>query len=110
MLGVDYEYPSVYGLSQCDAFDAGLPPQCSTLDAGGSFDPLANPAFCSDSWCYVDVSNCNVASYVSVYITRPTPTTPIYYSYAACGQANRFNTYWTARQPEPPPPAHFHFL
>ena len=67
VLGVDYEYPSVYGLSQCDAFDAGLPPQCSTLDAGGSFDPLANPAFCSDSWCYVDVSNCNVASSVSVY-------------------------------------------
>ena len=35
VLGIHYEYPGAYGLSQCEAFDAGLPPQCDTVDAQG---------------------------------------------------------------------------
>ena len=48
--GQTFSYPPAYGLSTCDSYDAGLPPLCGTLTAGGEFDPVSNPAFCSSSW------------------------------------------------------------
>ena len=48
--GTTYDYPADYGLSTCKAHDNSLAPYCD--------DPGSAPAWCADSWCYVDRSNC----------------------------------------------------
>ena len=105
--GDDYSDAERAHLSRAGtACDAGLPPQCDAL-LNGTFAPLSNPPFCSDSWCYVDPANCNVNVSASVYLSS---ATPLYFSYEACGARNRFNPHWLARQPRPPPPASHHSL
>ena len=102
--GRAFEYPASYGLLQCAPHDASLPPDCNAMDAtAGAFDPLANPAWCSSSWCYVDPQTCNVPNDVSVYVA--TITHPLHYSYEACGSSNAFNEFWLSVQPQNPPPA-----
>ena len=97
------QYPSSYGIRECAAHDASLPPSCEAVDPStGSFDPSANPSWCSSSWCYVDPHACNVVSDETVYI--PTVTKPLFYSYQACGSANSFNEFWLLVQPQAPPP------
>ena len=49
-----------------------LEPLCTTTDANGNFDVLNNPLWCSDLWCYVDQSVCNVDTTESSYIIHPT--------------------------------------
>ena len=58
ILGQSYSYPPTYGLG-CSPHDAGLQPYCATTHSG-TYSPLDNPRWCSSSWCYVNVSNCNV--------------------------------------------------
>ena len=53
ILGATYAYPLDYGLHNCSTHDALLPPSCAATNAG-AFDPLANPSWCSNSWCYVN--------------------------------------------------------
>ena len=58
ILGESFSYPPTYGLG-CGAHDAGLQPYCAT-SVNNTFSPLENPRWCSNSWCYVNVSDCNV--------------------------------------------------
>ena len=95
----NHSYPGNYGLERCHTHDAGLAPLCDTTLSSGRFDPFNNPPWCSDSWCYVDPNNCNVATSLSQYLAYDT-----WYSYAACGASNAFNEYYMAIQPRPPPP------
>ena len=60
IFGELYAYPPTYGLG-CGAHDAGTRPYCATT-LGGTLSPLDNPRWCSDLWCYVDPSDCNVDS------------------------------------------------
>ena len=69
--------PLNYGVS-CAAHDVGTPPECDATDP---------PNWCSDSWCFVDVSNCDRPTHASAYF----PGGP-HYSYATCGSSNRFVT------------------
>ena len=96
---LQYEYPSNYGLVDCETFDVGRQPFCDSVSIGGAFDPLANPLWCSDMWCYVNASACNVSTYESSYFPGR-----LRYSYETCGTANEFSTYYALKQPRPPPP------
>lgn len=71
--GSQYDYPANYGLNSCQAHDISppLPPLC---------DQSAAPAWCSQSWCYVDKNNCNVPYASSSYA----PGFELIYSYSAC--------------------------
>ena len=95
-----YAYPPTYGLASCDTHDATLPPFCATLDSEEGFDPPANPSWCSDSWCYVDPANCDVANDATSYFNADV----LHYSYAACGTVNQFYAYYVANAPRPQPP------
>ena len=99
--GVSYRYPSAYGLHDCAAFDVGRQPFCSATTAGGNFDVLGNPLWCSDFWCYVNTSACNASASRTSYF----PGVDLFYSYATCGAANKFSDYYAVKQPRPPPPA-----
>ena len=69
--GESFLLPASYG-NDCAAHDSGQSPHCA-----GS----AAPAWCTQSWCYVDRSNCNVAHAPTVFF----PGTGVDYSYATCG-------------------------
>lgn len=97
--GTDYSYGITYGLSQCSTHDAGTEPFCDTFDSSGNFDPLANPAWCSSSWCYVSPEDCNVGTAASEFLVGA----DMAYSYAACEASNSFSDYFLAVQPRPPP-------
>ena len=71
-----------YGLSTCSAHDSGLQPYCNR---GGE-----SPSWCADSWCYVNVNNCNKPSSKSVYFPE------LRYSYFTCGSANTFESWFGA--------------
>ena len=49
-----------------------------------------SPAWCADSWCYVDETNCNKPSSKSVYFPE------LRYSYFTCGNANTFESWFGA--------------
>ena len=53
LAGETHQLPATYGLSNCSAHDTGLPPYCSLSEP---------PAWCADSWCYVNPEACGVAS------------------------------------------------
>ena len=53
-------------------------------------DGLNLPAWCSDSWCYVDRATCNLPATSSSYF----PGTELYYSYSTCGSTNTFLTWF----------------
>jgi len=100
--GTVYAYPGSYGLATCDTHDASNPPYCDTMTGPqGSFNPLANPGWCSESWCYVDPAQCNVVTSFSSYL----PGHVIQYSYAACSARNAFSSFYNAIQPRRPPAA-----
>ena len=79
--GVSYSYPATYGLSTCSQHDTGLEPSCA-----GSTNV---PAWCADTWCYVDKDACNVPVVASSYF----PGSTLYFSYGTCGSTNTF-TVW----------------
>ena len=74
ILGVTYQYPTDYGLYNCSTHDVLLPPSCATTKANGDFDPLNNPFWCAESWCYVDPDNCNVDYDESAYFAESNMT------------------------------------
>ena len=69
--GVEHEYPGNYGLTECMAWDMGLPPTCDGEDA---------EAFCADSWCYVSNETCKTGVIESTYF----PDAGLFYSYDTC--------------------------
>ena len=88
-----HAYPPTYGLNTRRPQDAGLPPFCNVVDGFNfNFDPLANPPWCSQSWCYVDADRCNVPVTPASYL----PGANISYSYAACSSINEFNEFFRA--------------
>jgi len=104
LAGNDYLYPPRYGLSVCKEHDFATPPFCNSTGTdteGAPVDPLANPRWCSQMWCYVDPNKCNVQSTRSDYFSPAR----ISYSYAACGEANLLSEFYAVFQPRPPPPA-----
>ena len=79
----------------------GRQPFCDTVLAGGTFDVLGNPSWCSGLWCYVDVSSCNASTSESSYFSGT-----LSYSYETCGgAANSFSPYYAIKQPRPPVPS-----
>ena len=93
LAGNDYLYPPRYGLSVCKEHDFATPPFCNSTGTdteGAPVDPLANPRWCSQMWCYVDPNKCNVQSTRSDYFSPAR----ISYSYAACGEANLFSEFY----------------
>ena len=63
-----HSYPPAYGLNSCDVFDVGLRPFCHNT-VNNQFSPLDNPRWCSQSWCFVNESSCNVAWTRSSYVS-----------------------------------------
>ena len=61
-------YNESYG-RECLAHDAGLAPFCSSR----------SPSFCAASWCYVNVSACNIS------MARSDMLDSAFYSYETCG-------------------------
>ena len=98
--GTQHEYHDTYGLLNCSVHDAGSAPFCDTTGPGGEFDPASNPPFCSQSWCYVNASECNVASALSAYVSA---SVGLSYSYEGCSGVNAFSEYYQAVQPIAPP-------
>lgn len=76
-------YPSDYGVG-CKQHDLTLEPYCSTGDEN-------NPAFCEESFCYIDKNNCDLPiKYLSAYF----PNSQIYYSYQTCGAKGTFTDWF----------------
>ena len=73
--GPVYLYDGNYGNLGCKPHDQGLEPFC---------DSSFPPAWCFDSWCYVDPANCDKVHVRSKYFGDA----EIYYSYGACGSTN----------------------
>ena len=81
--GQNYFYSTTYGLSSCATHDSGLPPVCNAA--------TNVPAWCSNSWCYVDRNACSLPTTASSYF----PGTTLYYSYTTCGSANTFTSWFS---------------
>ena len=94
--GVNYSYPTTYGLSGCQAYDNGLSPYC-----GNSSD---SPGWCADAWCWVSPSECHGVAYTngSSYFTYASGLENLAYSYGQCGDSNAFTDFYYV---PPPPPA-----
>ena len=58
LAGVDYSYPAAYGLSNCTAHGASLPPYCSR--------GADSPEWCADSWCCTPLAQPRVPPLPSV--------------------------------------------
>jgi len=79
-------YPVTYGSTECKVWDESLEPFCA--DASGN--PLVNaPAWCLDSFCYVDPNNCDSIIGKSGMF----PNEDLYYSYATCGADSSFENW-----------------
>ena len=95
---VEYAYPREYGLGKCAAHDYSLAPFCEDTNAD-----TQTRSWCFDYWCYVDPSECNVATTRSAFFTN---MVELHFSYVACGNINRFNAdYYRPPPPSPPPPS-----
>ena len=77
-------YPITYGSTQCLEWDKDLEPFCA--DSGGNTNPNS-PAWCQDSFCYVDKDNCDSI----VGKSGMFPNEDLYYSYATCGAESSFD-------------------
>ena len=77
--GIVHNYGSQYGLSGCAAHDLERPPLC---DSTMPWLRGAMPAWCSESWCYVDALNCTANPQPSAYVQG------MHYSYETCGGSN----------------------
>jgi len=92
--GTTYAYHPTYGLHSCEKHDETLAPSCNA-------SPLAS--WCSDRWCYIDTTNCQLSSTETSHFPGLTSGgTPLAYSYEACGFANPFVLY---QQPPSLPPS-----
>ena len=98
--GITYSYPASYGLDNCSAHDVLLPPFCNVTTTNDTFAPLHNPFSCSNAWCFVDTTQCNVQTEETMILG-----VNMSYSYAACEPRNIFNEFWRFIQPRPPPPS-----
>ena len=78
--------------TKCEAWDDGVSPDC--LDDAAS-DPGRLKGYCARKWCFIDPYNCNV--YAPPFVQSaviPDATfdqMPLYYSYAACGDEDRYS-------------------
>ena len=91
-----YAYPPGYGLTTCSAHDVGSVPYCNSTTSYGN---TSDPEWCTDEWCWVDPSYCNVQSTASSYLLGRA-----HYSYAACGHVNDFSDFYASMQPPLPLP------
>ena len=51
---------------------------------------LVEPGFCADSWCYVDIANCDKPASSSAYFAAA----EMHFSYFACGNQNTFTSWF----------------
>ena len=105
--GVSFNYGSTYGIDGCRPHDLGLQPSCST-DACESSDSASTarfyraPAWCVQSWCYINTSQCGGANstfapQLSTYNWSLTSLhdehSELAYSYATCGACDQFTAF-----------------
>ena len=95
--GMNYSYPTTYGLQGCGAYDAGTSPYCS--------NSTDSPSWCASAWCFVDPNACHGATYTngSSYFSYASGLEHLAYSYERCGDDNTFLDFYYV--PPPPPPA-----
>jgi hypothetical protein len=105
LAGAVHDYGTEYGLTECESHDAMKPPYCVVTNGTGHFDPLGNPAWCSQTWCYIDRYNCNVDYTQTQWACLNGVCADLHYSYPACANDNIFNEYWNTIQPTNPPPS-----
>jgi hypothetical protein len=79
--GPAYTYPADYGVGGCGAHDKDKDPFCTARFP---------PAWCLDSWCYVDQNNCDKVHVRSKYFWSE----ELYFSYGACGGSNSFQKWY----------------
>jgi len=89
-------YPAGFGLNDCAAHSAALPPYCA--DASGN--ALANrPDWCEagNAWCYVSAETCTGAGGKKMMTSRSSyfPGAALFYSYGTCGGARNTFDAWT---------------
>ena len=70
-------FPKDYGISECKPHDQNLKPDCTTNQE----------EYCILEWCYVDKDNCSVTYRASKFYNN------VYYSYATCGNLDRWYNY-----------------
>ena len=77
IVGKAYNYGPTYGLRACEAHDTGTQPYCHDGVAGGP------PAWCQESWCYVDPTRChaNITIEASAYFSHA----GVFFTTEACG-------------------------
>jgi hypothetical protein len=85
--GVDYPYPTSYGMDLCAPHDQLTPPSCADADGVALADA---PDWCASRWCYVDPDNCDITFDPSSYFHREGEDVVLYYSYETCSQENTF--------------------
>ena len=85
-------YPVDYGSGACESWDKTLQPFCA--DSSGALLPNA-PAWCGDSFCYVDKNNCDQI----VGKSGMFPDEDLYYSYATCGGKSSFDDWLDEQNP-----------
>lgn len=81
----EHQYPSSYGLASCAAHDNGLAPYCNTS---------VPPAWCYQSWCYVNASTCNLATSTTSYLNNYSRGDEVAFSYEACGAEDGFSAWF----------------
>jgi len=82
--GKQVDFPADVG-STCNAWEADNHPDCDNEDP---------PAWCSQSWCYVDPCSCNLETppKTSNYVPDANyQGKPVYYSYATCGGSDSWS-------------------
>ena len=78
--GTEHKYPSSYG-SECAKHDEGMTPDCDKDDP---------PAWCSDSWCFVDQVPCKDKAGNDLGAKPSAYGLDQVYSYAFCGSADNY--------------------
>jgi hypothetical protein len=88
-----FTYPANYGFGQCKQWDVDptpLPPYCGDSQTGALLTDA--PAFCQDSWCYIDPNNCDATLQ---YVSGVFPDSGLIYSSEACGNNGTYSDYFT---------------
>ena len=105
----NHNYGATYGLHECFPHDANRPPLCNSkeshcfLDGHTSVTDLASRLYCFDPWCYVNRSECDLPSAATgsggyAIIGLKDPSLELHYSYATCGNLDKFDTNQKLRQ------------
>eukprot|EP00929_Paragymnodinium_shiwhaense_P112605 TRINITY_DN8085_c0_g2_i1.p1 TRINITY_DN8085_c0_g2~~TRINITY_DN8085_c0_g2_i1.p1 ORF type:complete len:635 (+),score=90.21 TRINITY_DN8085_c0_g2_i1:69-1973(+) len=92
--GLTHCYPLDYGGAGCKAYEDLLPPSCATT-AGVKLSD--RPAWCDDSWCWVDANNCDADFVDDVLPSVMFPQSGLTYSYGTCGNSQQFAKWQYAR-------------